>query len=492
MNTPVSEAAGGTTTFTYSFEKDGEYVSSLSSLTKTEVGSYTIYVKATNPNYAGTAETTAQLTINRTGEKFTISLAGSTYTYDATAKAITNTPKSTAASGTTTFTYSFTKDGEYVSSLSSLTKTDAGTYTVYVKATNPNYSEGAETTAELKINKRDVKITWSGDTHYRYDGKVHGVTATVTGLVGSAKYTVSGNSATDIGNYVARVSFSGTGNNYNLPTNTSCAWEIVENPAEFHVKNEDGNIDECKVIEKDTDTLDAHLSDETNIENPVYTWYRKYPDGDWELIPGSETRGGYDSEYKLTEDDVGAWIKCMVDDPLIKGPVEASEIAFVPLYFTQGMGQTYDSGLEQRTDAITVEAGTGQDAPFATNGKYARFDYAMVDGERLDESNYYTAEGCTLINLRSAYLDTLSETRHTLTAVYIDGNSCDTDFYVKFHPDVVFNGDRHGYGPHVDSLLPFLAMAVSYATQFWYYGRKKKYTEKIEELKGRLNGIKEQ
>ena len=84
------------------------------------------------------------LTIDPTDEPFEISLEGSEYTYDGTGKAITNSPASTAKTGTTSFAYSFEKDGEYVDDLSSLTKTEVGTYTVYVMATNPNYSKDAD------------------------------------------------------------------------------------------------------------------------------------------------------------------------------------------------------------------------------------------------------------------------------------------------------------------------------------------------------------
>lgn len=247
-------AADGTTTYTYSFNHEGVYTTDLSALTKVLAGTYTVYVKATNPNYTGTAETSATLTINRrpiefkaesaikeyTGSAITINdlivgkpeganegglVSGHThnvvyeatgtivgeytgtitpdssiiinsgledvtanyiittvngkliitaalsefttvleddeYTYDATAHYIDKTPVAydelgALALGTTTYSYSFSPDGPFVSDLSSLTKTDAGSYTVYVNATNPNYHHAAISSAKLVINKAEA------------------------------------------------------------------------------------------------------------------------------------------------------------------------------------------------------------------------------------------------------------------------------------------------------------------------------------------------
>ncbi|QTE69327.1 hypothetical protein JNO48_05355 [Clostridiales bacterium] len=312
--TPSSTAKTGTTTYSYSFTEDGEYVSDLSSLKKVSAGEYTIYVKATNPNYTDGAKTTAKLTINarkvtftgetdtktytgseielttvtvsgdglvsghtdnvkysakgtevgtyngtitektnvkilagendvtknyditvtpgkltieKTSEKFTISLEDDEYTYDGTAHASTKTPSSTAKTGTTTYSYSFTEDGEYVSDLSSLTKVDAGEYTIYVKATNPNYSSEATLTSTLKINKRTVnliseggqkvydgtpltnnKVTVTGEGFVGEEGATYNVTGTQT-LVGSSenKFTYTLNEGTKAANYEIKTVF---------------------------------------------------------------------------------------------------------------------------------------------------------------------------------------------------------------------------------------------------------------------------------------------
>ena len=171
--------------------------------------------------------TPGTLTISKTDEAFEISLDNDEYTYDGTAHANTNTPSSTAESGTTTFSYSFTEDGEYVADLSSLTKTDAGEYTIYVKATNPNYSSEATMTSTLKINKRTVnlisesghkvydgtpltndKVTVTGDGFVGKEGAAYDVTGTQT-LVGSSenKFTYKLNEGTKATNYEIKTVF---------------------------------------------------------------------------------------------------------------------------------------------------------------------------------------------------------------------------------------------------------------------------------------------
>lgn len=108
----------------------------------------------------------------------TVSLEDSTYEYDGTAKTIENSPVSNAIGGTTTYQYSFEEDGTYVEDLAALTQTKAGDYTVYVKATNPNYSNTATTTATLGIIavEDEVIVMIVGNTEtITGDGKSHSV-----------------------------------------------------------------------------------------------------------------------------------------------------------------------------------------------------------------------------------------------------------------------------------------------------------------------------
>ena len=219
-NSPTT-TADGETTYTYSFEEDGTYVADLASLTKTDAGTYTVYVKATNPNYSNPATTTATLTISKV-PGLTVSLTGSQFTYDGKAKCIENSPTTNAAGGKTTYTYSFAENGTYVDDLTSLTKKDAGTYTVYVKATNPNYSNIATTTATLKIAPREVTIK-ANDQNKKYGESDPDFDATVTGLAQgddetALTYEVSCEHDEDAGVYVITVTAETEQGNYIVKT----------------------------------------------------------------------------------------------------------------------------------------------------------------------------------------------------------------------------------------------------------------------------------
>ena len=117
--------------------------------------------------------------------------------------------------------------GEYVADLSSLTKVDAGEYTIYVKGTNPNYTKTATTTAKLTITPRSITMTSATDSKV-YDGKAltnsnvtvtgdgfaegEGATYNVTGsqtLVGSSEntFTYTLKEGTKAGNYEIKTVF---------------------------------------------------------------------------------------------------------------------------------------------------------------------------------------------------------------------------------------------------------------------------------------------
>ena len=132
-------------TYTVSYTRDGAAFTG----NPTEAGTYVASVTAGEGDAAVTASVT--YTIAPIGG-LTVSLNGSAYTYNNEPHAIANAPTTNAISGTTTYTYSFDQSGPYVDDLTSLTKTAAGTYTVYVRATNPNYSNMATTTATLTVN----------------------------------------------------------------------------------------------------------------------------------------------------------------------------------------------------------------------------------------------------------------------------------------------------------------------------------------------------
>lgn len=95
------------------------------------------------------------LTINPKAGSFTITLADENVPVGGS---IQGTPTSTAASGTTTFWYQVDGDGNvWKESLSDLTlPTTPGTYTINIKASNPNYTGKPTTTSKITITSKPV------------------------------------------------------------------------------------------------------------------------------------------------------------------------------------------------------------------------------------------------------------------------------------------------------------------------------------------------
>lgn len=102
--------------------------------------------------------------------EFTVTLEDYTCKYDGEEHSSDKTPVCVPSDETATYTFafSFEEEGEYTDDLASLKKTDAGEYTIYVKATN---SDGKVATAESKmiINRREVKVKVA-DSEAVYNG----------------------------------------------------------------------------------------------------------------------------------------------------------------------------------------------------------------------------------------------------------------------------------------------------------------------------------
>ena len=182
--------------------------------TKTDAGSYPAVMTApadvkildadghdvtANYNVTDIKSPTNGLVINPKSGSFTIKLADENVPVGGS---IQGTPTSTAASGVTTFWYQFDGDGDvWKESLSELTMptTPGTTYTIKIKATNPNYTEEATTTAKITITSKPVVtvIAKSGTKVYNgtpltMDGyDVTGLKAGDTVIVGSVTGTIT-------------------------------------------------------------------------------------------------------------------------------------------------------------------------------------------------------------------------------------------------------------------------------------------------------------
>ena len=152
-------------------------------------GVLTATVEGLNPNYTY-AVVNGDFTIAPAGGNLVhIDATGLTKTYDGQSVSVT------AAADRPGSTLLYSTDGKNWSEVST-PFTNAGTYTVYVKATNPNFAETPVATAQVVIKKAPVTITVKdaskmyGSEDPAFDGSVSGLVA--EGDLGEIAYERSG------------------------------------------------------------------------------------------------------------------------------------------------------------------------------------------------------------------------------------------------------------------------------------------------------------
>ncbi len=82
----------------------------------------------------------------------------------------------------------------------------------------------------------------------------------------------------------------------------------------------------------------------------------------------------------------------------------------------------------------TWQKGTKTDLSFTSNAEFADFLKVQVDGKDLDADNYILREGSTVVDLKAAYLETLTVGQHTLSVVSRPGTAT-TTFTITAAPE---------------------------------------------------------
>ena len=70
---------------------------------------------------------------------------------------------------------------------------------------------------------------------------------------------------------------------------------------------------------------------------------------------------------------------------------------------------------------------------FRSNAPFSEFVAVLVDGVKVDQSNYDVSEGSTIVRLKQSFLDTLSKGSHTI-AIQSIGGTATTNFSVAETP----------------------------------------------------------
>ena len=147
-----------------------------------------------------------------------IEWVGNEFTYDGEAHTVTATVKNAVAGDK--FEIAYTGNAA----------TNAGDYTAKVTALgNANYTFEGAIEHKWKITPRVAEIEWVGN-EFTYDGNSHTVTATVKNAVAGDKFEIAytGNAATKVGDYTAKVTALGNANyTLNGATGVEHKWKIT-------------------------------------------------------------------------------------------------------------------------------------------------------------------------------------------------------------------------------------------------------------------------
>ena len=99
---------------------------------------------------------------------------------------------------------------------------------------------------------------------------------------------------------------------------------------------------------------------------------------------------------------------------------------------------TSDANLSYKVtkgDGSEWKPGTGAGLKISANGEHGKFSYLMIDGKRIDASEYTVSGSRTDAALPAGLLKRLGEGEHSIIFVYDDGWASGTFSVVADHPD---------------------------------------------------------
>ena len=176
-----------------------------------EAGTYTVVLTSTGKNFVAEGQKTASFKV--VAGSATITATDQTVTYNGEAQAISGV---TASKGTAVITYYATAaDRKAKANGSTQAPTNAGTYYVQVTQGNANYSSEA-VNVTYTIEKATITSVTLDKTSLSYTGKEQTVNVAEVKAgnltLAETDYTVSGNTATEIGEHTVTVTAAEGGN----------------------------------------------------------------------------------------------------------------------------------------------------------------------------------------------------------------------------------------------------------------------------------------
>ena len=400
-------------------DKDVTY--DISGNKQTNAGEYTLTVTGTG-NYNGTVTINWKIENNWTPTEYTVSGEGwMNSDFVITAKdgylvSLTNTA-----------------DGVWSDTLSYSEETEDGSVTFYVKNTETGEISLAKTVT-YKLDKTAPVISGieNGKTYYTTqtvdvtDKNLDTVTLNGTPVTGTitldgnldAVYTIvatdrAGNSTTvtvtmkpieDVASNVEDV----TSENVTLEDKTDL--EAAKAELEEVLEENEG-----KYTEEEKEAIEAEIK---RMEDAL-TVIENVTEAEAVIIELPETTDPDDAE-KLAQieqaqniyNGLSEYEKSLLDED-VKEKLDKLAADMVAYDIISGDGSEWKE----------VEGGT---VTLVANGLFDKFTGIEVDGALVDEEYYEAKSGSTIITLKHSYLETLSDGEHSITIVYVDGDTSGT------------------------------------------------------------------
>ena len=228
--------------------------------------------------------------IIRPDSKITDNPAGNTLTYNGEEQPLVTAGEAFGGG----FIYSMDPEGDFTPDIP--TAKNAGGYTVwYMLKGTEGRSDIGPLSVEADISPKTVAFTWS-DTVFKYDGKSHVPTATVTGLIEGdvCGATVDGGES-KIGTYTAYVTAL-SNSNYMIPEESYTSFTIEEKPVAV--------IKEApKALNPTYSNINQKLVSYGEVEHGTML-YSLTKDGEYSLsVPTGKDAGTYTVWYKVEGED---------------------------------------------------------------------------------------------------------------------------------------------------------------------------------------------
>ena len=256
-------------------------------------------------------------------------------------------------------------------------ETNAGTYTVWYKATPADGGEPTIGAVTVTINKADVTITWDSTTHltknWIYDGQAHALCSGISANGGTVYYAVSGAGTTE--NAVMDPNKWAT----TVPTAKDVGYYKVWYKVVGDENHNNIGITNIKDSNDTTRTTVIVAKADSSVETaPKAVPNLKYTGGDLTLVSEGTADGGT-MQYKIGEN--GTWIDTL--------PTTKNAGKYTVYYRVKG-----DDNHNDTDGSTSVEAEIKQATPTVTVEKNDNLTYNGKDQQLVTTSG--VPEGCTV------------------------------------------------------------------------------------------------